>query len=227
MNEVHSLLPSEIEGNMIDPVPGDIRDKREAIIEAARTLFAKQGYEETTIAEIARAAGVGVGTVYLYFQNKRQILLEVSISVNVALATAMMAPELLTLPIREVPRLLITESFRKCHENAGVMSLYQVNVPSPEEMTHLIQADQQIANALDGFFRQAISRGLLKPFETTTYAQMLTVLVGAVMKQCFGIEHGEHEDLYRERLIEFIERLFFGPPLQPEAGSSGPDQASV
>ncbi|MGO8946219.1 MAG: TetR/AcrR family transcriptional regulator [Ktedonobacterales bacterium] len=201
---------------MIVPAPGDIRDKREAIIEAARTLFAKQGYEETTIAEIARAAGVGVGTVYLYFQNKRQILVEVSVSVNASLATVMQAPELLGVPIRQIPRLLISESFRKCRENVSVMSLFQVNVPSPEEMSQLMVADQKIADALDSFFCQAISRGLLKPFDTTTYAQMLTVLVGAVMKQCFGVEHGEHEELYRERLIELIDRLFFGPPLQPE-----------
>ena len=209
---------------MTVPVPSDIRDKREAIIEAARSLFAKQGYEETTISEIARAAGVGVGTVYLYFQNKRRILIEVSVSVNASIATAMQAPELLAIPIQQIPRLLITESFRKCHENVAVMSLYQVNVPSPEEMSQLIVADQQIANALDSFFRQAVSRGVLKPFDTTQYAQMLTVLVGAVMKQCFGVEHGEHEDLYREQLIELIERLFFGPPLQPQEEPTKVDQ---
>ncbi len=194
----------------------DTRDKREAIIEAARTLFAKQGYEETTIAEIARAAGVGVGTVYLYFENKRQILIEVSVSINTALASVMLSPELLDVPLRQIPRLLIEESFRKCHQNIGVMSLYQVNVPSPEEMTLLMEADQQIANALNRFFQQTIERKLIAPFDTASYAQMLTALTGAVLKQCFGVEHGEHEELYRERLIEFIERLFFGPPLTPE-----------
>lgn len=206
---------------MTVPAQSDLRDKREAIIEAACTLFAGQGYEETTIAEIARAAGVGVGTVYLYFQNKRQILLEVSISVSSALATVMQAPELLTIPIRQVPRLLIEESFRKCRENANVMSLFQVSVPSPEEVSHLMNADRKIADALDRYFQQAISLGLMQPFDTRKYADMLTVLVGAVMKQCFGVLHGEHEDEYREPLIEMIERLFFGPPLQ--GGVAEPD----
>ena len=201
------------------PERDDTHNKRKAIIEAARTLFAKRGYEETTIAEIARAAGVGVGTVYLYFQHKRQILIEVSVSVNTGLALVMQSPELLNMPLRQIPRLLITESFRKCHENIGVMSLYQVNVPSPEEMTLLREADQQIADALNGFFQQAIERQLLVPFDTASYAQLLTALVGAVLKQCFGVEHGEHEDLYREQLIEMIERLFFGPPLAPEAST--------
>jgi AcrR family transcriptional regulator len=193
----------------------DLRDKREIIIEAARTLFARQGYEETTIAEIARAAGVGVGTVYLYFQNKRQILVEVSVSVNASLATVMLSPNLLTMPVRQIPRLLIEESFRQCHDNLGVMSLFQVNVPSAEEVTQLQDADQVIVGALDSFFRQMIERRALEPFDTAMYAQMLNSLVGGVLKQCFAVEHGENEDLYRERLIEFIERLFFGPALSP------------
>ena len=197
------------------PSGDDLRDKRGAIIEAARTLFAKQGYEETTIAEIARAAGVGVGTVYLYFQNKRQILVEVSVSVNSSLATVMLSPDLLNMPIRQIPRVLIEESFRKCHENIGVMSLYQVNVPSAEEASQLQVSEQQITDALDGFFRQMIERRTLEPFDTTMYARMLNALVSMVLKQCFAVEHGENEDLYRERLIELIERLFFGPPLSP------------
>ena len=214
VNEVHSQVKREIEGSMTVPAQSDLRDKREAIIEAARNLFAGQGYEETTIAAIARAAGVGVGTVYLYFQNKRQILLEVSVSVSYALATVMQNPELLQVPIRQVPRLLIEESFRKCRENVTVMSLYQVSVPSPEEITHLMSADRKIAEALDAYFQQAISLGLIQPFNTRHYADILTILVGAVMKQCFGVMHGEHEEEYREPLIEMIERLFFGPPLQ-------------
>jgi AcrR family transcriptional regulator len=193
----------------------DIRDKREAIIEAARTLFAKQGYEETTIAEIARAAGVGVGTVYLYFENKRRILVEVSVSVTVDLAEVMQSPELFTMPVRQLPRLLIEASFRKCHDNLNVMSLFDVNVPSPEEVSQIQIAHERIANALDNFFRQAIERSLLQPFDTVMYAQMLTAQVNAVLQQCFAVEHGAREELYRERLIEMIERLFFGPPLQP------------
>jgi len=222
MNELHSYVNGETESiGMSVPGREALHDKRRAIIEAARTLFAKQGYEETTIAEIARAAGVGVGTAYLYFQNKRQILVEVSVSVNTSLESVMLSPDLLTMPVRQIPRLLIEESFRKCHDNIGVMSLFQVNLPSPEEVSQLQIADQRIADALDRFFRQMIDRGALEPFDTTMYAQMLNALVGAVLKQCFAVEHGEHEDLYRERLIEFIERLFFGPPLSPLSPPDG------
>jgi TetR/AcrR family fatty acid metabolism transcriptional regulator len=41
---------------------------------AARKRFEKSGYRATSIALIARDAGIAVGTVYLYFKNKEQIL---------------------------------------------------------------------------------------------------------------------------------------------------------
>ena len=47
---------------------------RQAIIEAAATLFAERGYAATTIDAIAEAADVAVETVYARFGNKRSIL---------------------------------------------------------------------------------------------------------------------------------------------------------
>ncbi len=47
---------------------------REALITAARGLFATNGFEGTGIADIAEAADLGFGTVYLYFPSKDAIL---------------------------------------------------------------------------------------------------------------------------------------------------------
>jgi AcrR family transcriptional regulator len=52
-------------------------DKRRRILKAARQLFDEHGFEATTTAEIARAAGVGAGTLYLYVESKEQLLYEV------------------------------------------------------------------------------------------------------------------------------------------------------
>jgi len=41
---------------------------------AARKLFSEQGYEETTTREIAARAGIGTGTLFVYFPEKRDLL---------------------------------------------------------------------------------------------------------------------------------------------------------
>jgi TetR/AcrR family fatty acid metabolism transcriptional regulator len=49
-------------------------DKREAILRAATSVFAEKGFFNSKVADIAKAAGVADGTVYLYFKNKDDVL---------------------------------------------------------------------------------------------------------------------------------------------------------
>lgn len=51
-----------------------IGDKRAAILRAAISVFARCGYFNSKVADIAREAGVADGTVYLYFKSKEEIL---------------------------------------------------------------------------------------------------------------------------------------------------------
>ncbi|QTA81381.1 Transcriptional regulator, TetR family [Desulfonema limicola] len=51
-------------------------EKYHRILEAAVSVFAKQGFYQTTISQIAREAGVADGTIYLYFKNKDDILVQ-------------------------------------------------------------------------------------------------------------------------------------------------------
>jgi TetR/AcrR family fatty acid metabolism transcriptional regulator len=57
----------------IDPADPKGR-KRRRILDAAVALFAEQGYRRTNVDEIARAAGVAKGTVYLYFKTKGDLV---------------------------------------------------------------------------------------------------------------------------------------------------------
>lgn len=47
---------------------------KQAILDAAITLFSTNGFENTSIEELAKSAGIGKGTVYGYFQTKKEIL---------------------------------------------------------------------------------------------------------------------------------------------------------
>ncbi|MCI0489824.1 MAG: TetR family transcriptional regulator [Blastocatellia bacterium] len=51
--------------------------KYEAILRAAIKVFARGGFFNSKVADVARAAGVADGTVYLYFKNKDDILVSI------------------------------------------------------------------------------------------------------------------------------------------------------
>ncbi len=52
-------------------------ETREAILAAARTLFAAQGYASASLAEIVEAAGVTKGALFHHFDRKEDVFLEV------------------------------------------------------------------------------------------------------------------------------------------------------
>ena len=49
-------------------------DKHQQIIEAAVRVFARNGYYNSRVSDIAREAGIASGTIYLYFKTKDDIL---------------------------------------------------------------------------------------------------------------------------------------------------------
>jgi AcrR family transcriptional regulator len=63
-------------------IPASERDafyeaRRTALADVALKLWAEQGFDQTSVAAIARAAGISKGTFYLYFETKQALLVEV------------------------------------------------------------------------------------------------------------------------------------------------------
>ncbi len=73
MNEQSFILISELKENKI--MAKKTGEKYHAIIDAAIKVIAKNGYHNSQVTKIARMAKVADGTIYLYFDNKDDILI--------------------------------------------------------------------------------------------------------------------------------------------------------
>src|SRR5215468_8320502 len=76
---IHSVMPLNAVARRSRPAtpeapPGP---KRDAILRAAIDIFAERGYFNAQVADVARAAGVAAGTVYLYYKNKDHLLVSI------------------------------------------------------------------------------------------------------------------------------------------------------
>lgn len=69
--------PNLLAGEDLPPAPRQkrSREKQARLKAAGLALFGEQGYERTSIEDIARRAGLAVGTFYQHFLSKRQLLL--------------------------------------------------------------------------------------------------------------------------------------------------------
>ena len=52
--------------------------RRQQILSAARSVFDEKGYESATVSDIVKTAGVAQGTFYLYFDSKKDIVVELA-----------------------------------------------------------------------------------------------------------------------------------------------------
>lgn len=51
-----------------------VQERQQQILQAAAQVFAEKGFDAATIRDVARAAGVAEGSIYLYFKNKQDLL---------------------------------------------------------------------------------------------------------------------------------------------------------
>jgi TetR/AcrR family fatty acid metabolism transcriptional regulator len=76
---IHSVMPLNVARRARpaaspEAPPGP---KRDAILRAAIDVFANRGFFNAQVADVARAAGVAAGTVYLYFKGKDDLLVSI------------------------------------------------------------------------------------------------------------------------------------------------------
>jgi len=143
------------------PVQGKTRKevlsefRRNELLVAARTIFSRKGFHEATIDEIADAAEVAKGTVYLYYKSKRDLYLEALRhgieSLNRELNLKATQPG----PCREKLRILAATKMAFFEENREFFNIYYaelVKLPSHPAGLDLVK---------DLYFAQAKIFGLL------------------------------------------------------------------
>jgi AcrR family transcriptional regulator len=169
---------------MVDDVGLRERKKertRRALVEAAADLFARKGYDETTIAEIAAAADVSTRTFFGYFASKEEILFA-DTEARVALALDMIRRRRPDERPAEVLLSVVTRFTDPATEIAGVMGRMapvraQLALTHPAVQAHglrrLFVAQAEIARALRASYADEM--------DLPTAAAMVGSFVGAMV----------------------------------------------
>jgi AcrR family transcriptional regulator len=76
-------------------------DKRDEIVRAALEMIAEQGFHGSPMAELARRAGVGAGTIYRYFANKDVLIDELYRELEERIYSALLEQYRAEQPVRE------------------------------------------------------------------------------------------------------------------------------
>jgi AcrR family transcriptional regulator len=187
---------------MARTLQGDVRTK---ILQAARERMWQFGYKKTTIDEIAADAGVGKGTVYLYFENKEDIAL--AILANFKQGTLARMQEIVcdvNLPVPEKVARILASPVLEAHAFCG-------NHPAATEL--IVSVKPHIKLRLHPYIEQEIGliadvlvegnrQGLFDVADAVRTARTLKYMVSGFWPPYPSIDSAEEIELEIGRIVD-------------------------
>ncbi|MBI4464631.1 MAG: TetR/AcrR family transcriptional regulator [Acidobacteria bacterium] len=137
------------------------------ILEAARKLFARKGFHQTTMENIAGAAGVAKGTLYLYFRSKRAIYLAALRRGLLALQEETNSQFETAETVAEKIRAFIATRIRYFEKNHDFFKIYfsefgNLLAPTAAPPKDFRDLYWQQAQILESVIREAVQQGTLR-----------------------------------------------------------------
>ena len=185
-------------------------ERRSEIIEAALALFDENGYENTTVQQVAVRAGVAAGTVYLYFGSKREVLLGIHQDFHEGMQDRFLeiAAEFVSLDEGRVDyRFVIDEALDAMvgysleHKVACKVIARNLSVAGLSE--EAMEAELRFADFLARAFETGIQKGLIGISDPEMAALMLSAAVSVTLARSVA-----YEDIELDRLVAQAKELY-------------------
>ncbi len=194
--------------------------RRAKILEAAAALFGEKGYDRATMKEIAARAGIVPGTIYLYFQNKRDLLLAIADSLIAGPVDQALA-EAANLEAKDYVAAILRNRIQFARENRALLQALVAQIWTDRELRERFFA--QVMGPLFAvgarYMQMQVTAGKLRPcrIEIVVPAVAGSIVILSALRAL--IPDQLLPGISDEELIEELTRLYlYG--LQPRAEES-------
>lgn len=186
--------------------------RRALILRVAREQFARDGFAGATMADIARGAGMGVGSLYVYFSTKDAIALSLLQTYLDELENAIVPP-MVELCGDEALAQSITAGFQLVTPNEDlIVLLHQL---SPELIGPICQRLPQV---MEPAIQRQMTRGYFRPLDPHFITHWVNDQINCAINACVLEKRGSLE-LSQRQLIDLISRA-----LLPDIVSDHPSE---
>ena len=209
----------EIEAFIRPEADGKQARTRERILGAATDLFVAHGYRKTSVEDVAWAAGVAKGTVYLYYRNKAEMLmhaialqkLEYLEKLAPVFDSTVAAPDRLRSMIQI--GILMSHQLPLIHQSTSGDHEIELALAEVDQQT-LTQINQQQIDYLAAMIEAASERSWT-PTELRKRAEVLVDLIFAVVNGGRLIRDGMALEEYAATLADMIVDGVVNAPSRP------------
>lgn len=171
--------------------------RRGEIFAAAERVFAQKGYHSATMDEIARQAELAKGTIYLYFENKRDLFYTlVDEKINSLMRLVQSEVEREAQSIEQLKRLVKAqlEFFQNNGDFFRITTSEQTRFElgvKDEFRKRMMQKHLKYINIVARIIQRGIAEGVIKPLEANKAASALVGMVNGFTFQWLRNDRGE------------------------------------
>jgi AcrR family transcriptional regulator len=200
------------------------REREERILEAAATVFARRGYHQATIREIAELSDVADGTIYNYFANKRDLLVAMTrhlVADSVADTLAQFQAE----DDRSYLTAIVGERFDFLERNSAFVRALMTEVWSDETFRdhYLSQVIAPMLSLMENYLQARIEAGSVRSVDTRVAVRAMagSFLIFLLLSQ--PGHGGLRIDLPREELVHgLVDFFLLGLQARPDMQKRDP-----
>jgi len=170
------------------------------ILDAARKVFSRKNFEQTTVDDIAAAAHVAKGTLYLYYKSKREIYMEALRRDIVALSEETDRRIQACDTAAEKIRAFISTRVKFFEENRGFFRIYYSEfasyyVPLAPASKGLRELYVRQAKRLEAILQQAVEKGEIRGIcPRSTALRLYDMTLGVIAERVLGWSKAPVED---------------------------------
>lgn len=161
--------------------------RRGQILNAARDVFRKKGYEAATISEIVRKAGVAQGTFYLYFESKKSVVIDLAQQPMDEMATRLQGILSGDESFSEILGKFVQLGFEVGRDNPDLCALMHMSDAGGSDFDK-IEAHAEVSQMAIGMFQGFIDAGEAVAMNAEVAAEMFKVIMSGAMRLAFATE---------------------------------------
>lgn len=182
-------------------------DRRAALLDAARQVFAANGVEAARVSEIVARAGVAQGTFYLYFASKSALILaltdEVYADIRAEVARALAAAE----HVMEQVNAGVAAAFRAIERNQDIFAIVHPRAGGAEIRRESERLFAPYYDLVAEAIRAGQERGEIPPdLAPDLVARLVVDVIDSAAYACYVLDEKYSVEAYQAEVTRFIQR---------------------
>jgi AcrR family transcriptional regulator len=181
----------------------EVLNKRAAALMATLQLIDEQGFQGAPMSEIAKRAGIGVGTIYRYFDNKNSLINALYLDTKSRVTNYVTRNYSKQMPVYNAFKVLIGNAIQYYLENPSELNFIEQYENSPLITTLTREEGARLAEPALELFSRARKQGLLKDLPLEMIGALFSGSVISLVKM-YSSKKEKLDNISIEKAIDAI-----------------------